>query len=172
MTKKKKIIILLAGLVTLTVLAVMTGVLVKRMLDLDTHREDLLKAVKIALNREVLYQEGSFSFRLRPTFTFTQVVIREKDGMSNFITADRLTFKVAILPLLMKNVVLRELALENPRITLIREQSGVFNISDLFEEKREEIPFQVRRITIKNGQVSFADRWITPRRFDDIPGKA
>jgi len=37
-----------------------------------------------------------------------------------------------------------------------------FNISDLFEEKREEIPFKVRRITIKNGQVSFADRWITP----------
>ena len=162
MTKKKKIIILLAGLVTLLVLAVMTGVLVNRMLDLDTHREEFLKAVKIALNREVLYQEGSFSFRLRPTFTFTQVVIREKDGMSNFITADRLTFKVAILPLLMKNVVLRELALENPRITLIREQSGVFNISDLFEEKREEIPFKVRRITIKNGQVSFADRWITP----------
>ena len=40
MTKKKKIIILLAGLVTLLVLAVMTGVLVKRMLDLDTHREE------------------------------------------------------------------------------------------------------------------------------------
>jgi hypothetical protein len=38
----------------------MTGVLVKRMLDLDTHREEFLKAVKIALNREVLYKEGSF----------------------------------------------------------------------------------------------------------------
>jgi uncharacterized protein involved in outer membrane biogenesis len=162
MTKKKKLIIFLAVLAMLLVSAVLTGVYVSRTLDLDARREELLKTVKTVLNREVFYTEGSYSFRLRPTFTFTQVVIREKDGASDFITADRLTLKIAILPLLKGNVVLRELALENPSIALIRERSGVFNISDLLEEKKEDLSFKVRRIAIKNGQVSFADRWIAP----------
>jgi uncharacterized protein YhdP len=162
MTKKKKITLLLAAAVITLTLSVLAGMIATRYLNLDTHREDLLRAVKTALDREVLYREGSLSFRLRPTFTFTGVVIREKDGATDFITADRLTFKLAVLPLLKKNLVLRRLELENPRIHLIRDRSGAFNVGDLFEEKKGRIPLKAGRIIVRNGLVSFTDRWIAP----------
>ncbi len=162
MTKKKKITLLLAAAVVALALAVLAGMIATRFLNLDTHREDLLHALRTALDREVLYREGSLSFRLQPTFTFTGVVIREKDGASDFITADRVTFKLAVLPLLKKNVVLRRLEMENPRIHLIRDRSGIFNIGNLFEEKKDRIALKARRIIIRNGRLSFTDRQILP----------
>ena len=162
MTKKKKITLLLAAAVVALALAVLAGMIATRFLNLDTHREDLLHALRTALDREVLYREGSLSFRLQPTFTFTGVVIREKDGASDFITADRITFKLAVLPLLKKNVVLRRLEMENPRIHLIRDRSGIFNIGNLFEEKKDRIALKARRIIIRNGRLSFTDRQILP----------
>ncbi len=162
MTKKKKISLLLTAAVVTLALAALAGMIATRLLNLDTHREDLLRSVRTALDREVLYREGSLSFRLRPTFTFTGVVIRERDGASDFITADRITFKIDVLPLLKKNVVLRRIEMENPRIHLIRDRSGIFNIGDLFEEKKNRISLKNGRIVVKNGQVSFTDRWIIP----------
>ncbi len=162
MTKKKKITLLLAAAVVALMLAGLAGMIATRFLNLDTHREDLLRAVRTALDREVLYREGSLSFRLRPTFTFTGVVIREKDGASDFITADRLSFKLSLLPLLRKNIVLSRMELENPRIQLIRDRSGGFNFGDLFEEKKDRIDLRADRIVVRNGRASFTDRWILP----------
>jgi uncharacterized protein YhdP len=162
MTKKKKIILLAAILISLVGLAAISVFVATRMLDLETHRAELIQAVKTALNRDIHYAKGDFSLWFRPAFTFTEVVIKEKDAQATFITADRLSFKLAILPLLKKKIVLHEMALENPRIAVIREASGAFNVSDLLEDKKQDLFLKVNRLRIRNGAVRFTDRWIAP----------
>ncbi len=160
MTKKTKIILLAA--VVIFVAALAAGFWASRMLDLETHRDALIERLKIELNRDVRYARGEFSLWLRPAFTFTDVVILEKDAQTTFITADRLSFKLRLLPLFRKKIVLREVVLKNPRIALIREADGVFNVSDLFDDRQQELSFGINRLQIQNGFVHFTDRRIAP----------
>lgn len=160
MTKKTKIILLAAVVISVTVLA--AGFWASRMLDPEIHRAALLERLKIALNRDIRFARGEFSFWLRPTFTFTDILIKEKDAQTTFITADRLHFRLALLPLLRKKVVLQDATLDNPRIALIREADGAFNVSDLLDERQQELSFGIDRLQIQNGFVHFTDRRIAP----------
>jgi uncharacterized protein YhdP len=162
MTKKNKIILLAAVVISVAALALAAGFWATRTLDVEACRADLIQTVKTALNRDVRFARGEFSLWLRPAFTFTDVVILEKDAQTTFITADRLSFKISLLPLLRKKLVLRDVALENPRIALIREASGTFNVSDLFDDRQQELSFGIRRLQIQNGFVHFTDRRIAP----------
>ncbi|MBA4397567.1 MAG: AsmA family protein [Syntrophus sp. (in: bacteria)] len=159
---KKRIIIFTAVLISAVVLAVAAGVIVIRTLDLEAYRADLIKTVKTELNRDLRYARGEFSLWLRPAFTFTDVVVLEKDAQTIFIAVDRLSFKLSLLPLLLKKIVLREVALENPRIALIREADGAFNVSDLLDDRQQNLSFGISRLQIHNGFVHFTDRRIAP----------
>ena len=108
MTKKNKIILLAAVVISVAALAVAAGFWVPRMLDPETHRAALIQHLKTALNRDVRFARGEVSLWLRPTFTFTNILIKEKDAQTTFITADRLHFRLALLPLLRKKVVLQD----------------------------------------------------------------
>jgi uncharacterized protein involved in outer membrane biogenesis len=162
MTKKNKIILLAAVVISVAALAVAAVFLVPRMLDPETHRAALIQHLKTALNRDVRYGKGEFSLWLRPAFTFTDVVILEKDAQTVFIAADRLSFKLTVLPLLRKKLVLREVALENPRVAIIREVSGTFNVSDLLDDKKGGLSFGIRGLRIDNGVLHFTDHRIAP----------
>jgi uncharacterized protein YhdP len=160
---KKWHLVLAAVLIsTLAALALAAGLLAPRWLDPDNHRARLIEGVKTALNRDVDFGDGDFSLWLRPALTFRDVRIREKGARTDFITADRLHFKLSLLPLLQKKIVLHEVVLENPRIALIRGADGVFNIGDWFDDSQETLPFGVTRLQIQNGVVHFTDRRIGP----------
>jgi uncharacterized protein YhdP len=159
---KKKILLLAAVLISAVALAVAAGFIMTRTLDMEAYRADLIQTVKTELNRDVCYAKGEFSLWLRPTFTFTDVLIKEKDGQTTFITADRLHFRLALLPLLQKKIVLQDATLENPLITLIRKADGTFNVSDLFDGRQHELSFGIRRLQIQNGALHFTDHRIAP----------
>lgn len=128
-----------------------------RLLQLDSHKDQILAELQKSLKRTVKYDKGSFSFNFGPAFTFTNVKILEKGDTANFITTEKLTFKIALLPLLEKRLVFNEIVLDKPMISLLRDKSGTFNISDLLEEKPEEITLQIKGIRIKKGQVRLLD---------------
>jgi len=153
-------------LATLAILLVLMGgatLILPRLLHLDSYRDQILAQVQQSLNRQVLYETGEFSYHIFPTFTFTKVVVKEKDGTSTLISADRLTIKVALLPLLKKKIVLRNLILEKPAVELIRDRDGRLNISDLLEEKPGGVPLQVRGVHLLKGRIRFTDLAVTPQ---------
>lgn len=158
MTTKRKIIILVAVLTVLAAASIAAWIVVNRMLDMETYRADLIRAVKVAINRDVRYGQSDFSLWFRPTFIFKDVVVSEKDGKADFVSADRLSFKIAILPLLSKKVILREIVLDNPSVAITRDVTGVFNISDLLDETKQAFSVKVKRLRIRNGAVHFTDR--------------
>jgi uncharacterized protein YhdP len=160
MTKKTKIILLAVVVISVATLA--AGFWASRILDPEIHRAALIERLKTVLNRDVHFAKGELTLWWRPTFTFTDVIIREKNAQTTFITADRLQFRLALLPLLRKKIVLQDATLENPRIALIREADGAFNVSDLFDDRQQELSFEISRLQIQNGALHFTDRRIAP----------
>jgi uncharacterized protein YhdP len=128
-----------------------------RLLQIDSHKDQILAELQKSLKRTVKYDKGSLAFNFGPAFTFTNVKILEKGDTANFITTEKLTFKVALLPLLEKKLVFTEIVLDKPMISLLRDKAGTFNFNDLLEEKPEEITLQIKGIRIKKGQVRLLD---------------
>ncbi|HEX2768158.1 MAG TPA: AsmA-like C-terminal domain-containing protein [Geobacteraceae bacterium] len=171
MKRLYKNIYLLALLATLILLGGGATFILNKLLHLDSYKEQILAEVQQALNRQVIYETGAFSFRFVPQFIFTRVVVKEKGGTATFISADRLTFKLALLPLLEKKVVLSDIELEKPVIAISRDQAGVFNFSDILatkKEKTEEIPLQIRGIRIRKGEIQFMDMAVSARGLATI----
>ncbi|QXE85794.1 AsmA-like C-terminal domain-containing protein [Geomonas nitrogeniifigens] len=144
---------LLATILTVVVLGVS---LLPRLLDLDTYKSEILAQVKTSLKRDLQYQTGAFTMRLTPAFTFTGVTIKEKDGTTEFATADRLTVRIAILPLLRRELVLSRIELERPTLRLWRDRQGVLNIADLLTPSGGEAP-GIRGVELKKAQIRFTD---------------
>ena len=128
----------MALLATLILLGGGATFILNKLLHLDSYKEQILAEVQRALNRQVIYETGAFSFRFVPQFIFTHVIVKEKGGASTFISADRLTFKLALLPLLEKRVVLSDIELEKPVIAISRDRAGVFNFGDILTAKKEK----------------------------------
>ncbi|QWV92633.1 AsmA-like C-terminal domain-containing protein [Geomonas oryzisoli] len=147
---------LLPLLATILTVVILGASLLPRLLDLDTYKADILAQVKSSLKRDLQYQTGAFTMRLTPAFTFTGVTIKEKDGSTDFATADRLTVKIAILPLLRREIVLSRIELERPTLRLWRDRQGVFNIADLLTPSSGEAP-GIHGVQLKKAQIRFTD---------------
>jgi len=138
-------------------LLVIGGSLMLKYLDLDTYKAEIVAQVKSALKRDLLYQTGDFSFRYGPAFTFTGVTIKEKDGAGDLVTADRLTIKIALIPLLRREVVLSQMLLERPVLQLSRGRDGLFNVSDLLKGEPGGAPPPIRGLELRNARIRFTD---------------
>ena len=84
------------------------------MLDLDSYKTPDPALLEKSLHRQVSYETASFSRQLIPAFVIKGLIIKEKSGDANLLTVDRLTFRLALLPLLHKEVRLRGIVLDRP----------------------------------------------------------
>ncbi len=157
----KKTLLLSLCLIILLTLAACVIVIVGRLLYLDTYKDVIISTVEKALNRRVTYKSGSFSFSRGATFAFTKAAVMEKDGSSIFVSTKRIDISIALLPLIEKKLVLKEVRLEEPDIKLIRFKNGKFNFSDILEGNKEGIPLSIRGIRMQNGSATFEDQAIS-----------
>ncbi len=128
------------------------------LVNIDTYRTQILTMAEKSLGRHVSYKTASYSWRHGPTFVFTDVTVNEKEAKETFLTGRQLSFRLAVIPLLHKEVQLDGVVLESPVISLNRDKSGVFNISDLLSAKPGAYKFMIKDIWIRNGMVRFVDR--------------
>ena len=156
MQLKSKRAWLLPLLATILTVIMLSASLLPRLLDLDTYKQEILTQVKSALKRDLQYQSGEFSLRFTPAFTFTGVTVKEKDG-SEFITADRLTVKIAILPLFRKELLLSRIQLERPVLQISRNRQGLFNISDLLTPTPGGEAPAISGVELKKARIRFTD---------------
>lgn len=162
MTKKSSLGKFACIFAVIVIVSASAVVVIFRLLDLDTYRTQILAMVEKSLHRRVSYQKASFSWHFGPSFLFKGIEVQEKDGKGTFFTVEQLAIKPAVIPLLRKEVKIREIVLERPVISLSRNQSGVFNISDFFAGKPAKYKLRIRNIRIKNGLVRFTDRMFGP----------
>jgi uncharacterized protein YhdP len=97
---------LIVAVVVLTAL-----VFIPRLPDLDFVKAQIAVMARKSLNRNVSYKTGSISWRFGPSFVFRGVIVEEKSGGKPFLEADRFSFRLGLLPLLHREVRIRDTVL-------------------------------------------------------------
>jgi hypothetical protein len=147
----------------LPVLLLLTALLLAvNLLNSREIQESIVSQVTGRLQRKITFSHANITFRPTPAFTFHDLVIRERDDETTFLAADRLTFRLAIAPLLKGEIALGTVFLDEPRVTLIREKDGSFNFSDLLSRDESSKPVSIRGLRVRGGALLFRDSTISP----------
>ena len=159
--KKRILAIALISVITIIALFASAWFFVSYQLSrMDTYKESITKAVAEKLNRDVSFETGkaALTFSAGLAFKFTNVVIMEKDRSSNLLNIKTAFFRVDILPLLRNRLVLREVLLDHPHLSLKRDRAGLLNIADLLTKEKKKNTLEFRKLTIEKGLVTFLDQ--------------
>lgn len=120
------------------------------------------------LNRHASVESVSFNpFKLQ--LTIENLSIREKKSDAIFVSVEKLRVNAEIISLFKGGIALREVSLVKPYVHLLRNNTDIFNFSDIIPEteaKPETKPakpvlFSIANISISNGTF----------KFDDLPKK-
>jgi archaellum component FlaF (FlaF/FlaG flagellin family) len=145
---KKLLIAIGAIIVLIVVLVIVAGVIVSKKVDKEFISAQMAKA----LNRQVHIEKIDVSiFSVLSGIEVENVDIsnfktpRELEGLQGkmvaagdaFASMKSLRFKIKIMPLLKKQVELKELVLYSPVINLSKNRQGVLNIDDLTKSKKQ-----------------------------------
>lgn len=139
-----------------------------RLIDINAYRDDIISSLQQSLNRKVSFSRGEFTMRIGPSFTFDTVAVKEQDGLTDFLTAKRITVHLALLPLLEKRVVLRDVILEEADLRFVRDRDGKLNIDDLLKPGTEAVQVQFKELQIRKGTVRWSDQAIRKEGFQVV----
>jgi uncharacterized protein involved in outer membrane biogenesis len=95
---------------------------------------------------------------------FRDLTLSEPAATQPLLTAERITARVALLPLLHRKLIFYEVRLLKPAAQLVREKDGRIPLLDkllnfpFLRQKSSEFEFDVRSIKIQQGQFQWIDR--------------
>jgi uncharacterized protein YhdP len=139
-----------------------------RLLDINAYRAEILASLQQSLNRTVNFSSGEFAWHFGPSFDFKNVTVKENDGSSDFLKAERLTVRLALLPLLEKKVVLKNLNLHGAEIILSRDSKGRLNIDDLLRPSDESAPVSFHWLQLRHCTVKWHDMLVQKDGFQAV----
>lgn len=160
---RSRIKLIITLTIILSLLTTAGYLLIPRLLDLDTYKNQILVELQQSLHRPVSYTSGKFTISYGPAITFSDMVIKERDGGETFISMEQLTCRIALIPLLRKQIIIKGLQADKPVFRVERYKDGRFNFSDLLEQKESPAtPLSIKQIGVRSGAVHFRDLLATP----------
>lgn len=88
----------------------------------------ILQQVQAAIGREIEAGEAALALFPRPRLTLAEVVIRDVDSSQVFLTARRFEIVLRSTPLLRMQVVIKRIAIEQPRMMVHCDGNGQWNV--------------------------------------------
>ena len=158
----KKLLISLGILVALLVLA---GVAILVLVDVNAHKPRIESAVSDALGMEFRIR-GKARLRLFPAASIVLSDVRLRNRGTDLADAESLRVGVKLRPLLDRQVVITELALEKPVIRIEKGADGKFNYetpprpatSTTVQGEGPSAPMVVSAGSVSAGKIMFVDR--------------
>ncbi|MBW4055413.1 MAG: AsmA family protein [Proteobacteria bacterium] len=144
-------------LVIIATLVTATAFFLPYLLDVNAYRTEIISTLQQSLNRSVSFGSGSFAWHFGPSFEFNSFTVKERSGSADFITAKKITVTVALIPLLEKRVVLKNLILDETTISLFRSSDGTYNIDDLLKPGKNNVGVNFKKILIHKGVILWSD---------------
>ncbi|MEK7699863.1 MAG: AsmA family protein, partial [Planctomycetota bacterium] len=130
MKKTKKIIIIALCVILPLIACVIAAPFV---INLNNYKGKIVNIAKSNLGRDMDFDniEISLLSGLGAEIRGLRIAENPEFGKGDFVHLERLQIKIKLFPLLKKQVQVKELILEKPRIQLIKNQKGEFNFKDL-----------------------------------------
>lgn len=152
-------------------------VLAKILITPERVKKTILPLAEKALHRSV--QLGDIKIGIFSGIVLKDLAILEKEGSEPFVRAGSVTLKYQFLPLLSKRIVVDEILVGSPNISVIRKEDGSLNYSDILikkepkEKPSADVDLLVSKISLSKGKLIFEDRSgkaPTPFRYslDDV----
>ena len=137
---------------------------------LQQAREELEKG----LDRKVSFSSVSPSLLYGVGFRVRDFTLFEKDGRTPCLQSDEILIRVRIIPLLWKSLSLRSLSITRPRLALIRDKDGKWNVEGLLRKEKPAAAhdragktaageksgggrFSISRLRISDGSITISD---------------
>lgn len=140
------------------IILVSLALFLPRLLDVNAYRDEIITSLQASLKRTVSFTSGRFSWHFGPSFDFDGIVIKERDGSTDFLRAERITIHLALLPLLEKRAELRDMTLEGAEVRLERGSDGVLNVDDLLKpEPGGGVQVNFSKVQLRHSTVKWRD---------------
>ena len=157
------------GLVVLLTLIVLAGAFLafsKTLTGENYLQEFVLEQLEESLGRQI--DVGHVKFVMFPPLgvELSEVAIHDPESERVVLTAKRVTMVVRLLPLFRKQIVGKRLVIEEPTLTLRRNEEGRWNVLETLNEQAEMDQrtmeamvriFMIRQVTLVNGTVTVID---------------
>jgi uncharacterized protein involved in outer membrane biogenesis len=156
---QKKKYIKLSGILLLIAGSIIMGValFLPKLVDINAYRDEIITVLQKSLNRKVNFNNGKFAWHFGPSFDFTGVTVKEPDGSKNFLSAEKITVRLALLPLLEKQVVLQDVKADGAVIHIARLKDGALSIDDLLKPSKDAIQIHLRKVQLRNSVLQWDD---------------
>lgn len=157
---------LLAGIAALAVLA-------KVLITPERVKRAVIPVAEKALQRPV--RLGNVEVSIFSGIVLWDVAVMEKNGTSPFLSAKAAKLSYRFWPLLKGRVVVNEVGIEEPKISVVRFPDGTFNYSDIIAARKaaagqkppaekREIDLLISKVDVSGGNVLFEDRKVPEGR--------
>lgn len=138
----------------------------KHLIGQDYLKGFVLEQLGANLGRKIDVQDVTFALFPRPRVELAQVTVHDSGSDQVLLTAKRVDLVVRMFPLLRKQIVGKRLLIEEPVLTLRRDEAGRWNVADGFSEQAEVDRrtteamlrmFSVQEASLTNGTVTVID---------------
>lgn len=126
----------------------------------------VLEQLEANLGRKIDVHDVTFALFPRPRVELAQVTVYDSDSDQVLLTAKRVDLVVRMFPLLRKQIVGKRLLIEEPVLTLRRDEAGRWNVADGVNEQAEVDRrtmeamfrmFSIQEASLANGTVTVID---------------
>jgi uncharacterized protein YhdP len=162
--------------IVVPILAVAAFILlsVNFLLDPDIYRNILQKSLTTSLGREVSIGKASITLWGGVGIAFEDFRIRDRSLAFDLLQSKRAILRLKVLPLLKREIKCKRIVLEGPRLSLIRDQTGRFNLfsgGPLTGPKLKETEKKILdtltslfggSLLLRDGEILFSDEGVGP----------
>lgn len=107
-------------------------------------------------------------------FKAKYLIISRKNG-EPLVSGENIQVKVALLPLAKRVIAIKEINIDNLKLTLVRKSSGKMNIDDIFKLPKTKSKFNLKLQgtsgTINNYEIVLIDNFVSPNQRHLFQGK-
>ncbi len=146
-----KKLFLICGII-FTVIVIVFVVLIKVYITPERVKELVITTAEESLNRKV--NIGAIEVSLFKGIGIKEFVLKEADGKSDFISCEDFILKYKLIALLSRQVIIEELKMEAPVISIFRDANGTYNFETIGAKDREEVIEEKARDTEKGLPIS------------------
>jgi uncharacterized protein YhdP len=151
--------------ITLVVFFVVSALAFYHLMRTGEFRRFLIEEIERQTELKVQLGEADLEIGWITGVGFSQVSLAEPGAAKPAITAERITARVALTPLLNRDVVFYEIRLHKPVALFVRDKDGRVPLLDRLLNlpflKRQDSQFtlDLRTIKVQNGVIDFTDQW-------------
>jgi AsmA protein len=150
----KHSLFIVGGLLGLFVLVAVTA---RLLVDVDAYKPRLEAAVSDALGMTVRIG-GRLGIEVFPGLRVTLKDVHIRNRGADVLSAEEARIKIALLPLLRKEVRIRTIALKGPMISIERDQDGRFNFENAEEAPGALPALDLTNVSVVDGTLRYANR--------------